>query len=337
MSEHIKLNTEVLKAQSRKMRSLAADYKELFKGVDKNLKRMNASFSSNMSKNFVAKISSAQDSFESIVQSMQNGADAALMGAKSFSEGSGVNMGEMLEIASDPTDPRNLYPNGPGVIGAVKTFLEKNNITGQTAIDIMDKIDSGDYSGALKAYDTINSKLLAPLITGNLLKSNVADIIPGPIGAILKAGTKAQTEMVESVLYHVPRDIGDIFHAVLQDDTTTADANKLFGQVLWHYGGAPLEGGFNLGKDIVKGFKPSVIDNLVSQGANPDSGISLASHVVGDYLATVYDDDSFREAYSIFDKDFGKGLMDSMEDISDYSADKIAEFVDNLGVHSILK
>ena len=243
----------------------------------------------------------------------------------------------MLEIASDPTDPRNLYPNGPGVIGAVKTFLEKNNITGQTAIDIMDKIDSGDYSGALKAYDTINSKLLAPLITGNLLKSNVADIIPGPIGAILKAGTKAQTEMVESVLYHVPRDIGDIFHAVLQDDTTTADANKLFGQVLWHYGGAPLEGGFNLGKDIVKGFKPSVIDNLVSQGANPDSGISLASHVVGDYLATVYDDDSFREAYSIFDKDFGKGLMDSMEDISDYSADKIAEFVDNLGVHSILK
>ena len=92
MSEHIKLNTEVLKAQSRKMRSLAADYKELFKGVDKNLKRMNASFSSNMSKNFVAKISSAQDSFESIVQSMQNGADAALMGAKSFSEGSGVNM-----------------------------------------------------------------------------------------------------------------------------------------------------------------------------------------------------------------------------------------------------
>ena len=337
MSEHIKLNTEVLKAQSSKMRALAADYKDLFKGVDKNLKRMNASFSSNMSKNFVAKISSAQDSFESIVQSMQNGADAAMMGARSFSEGSGVNMGEMLEATTDTSLAKQIYPGGPGISGIVKDYLEKNNITGQKVIDIMDKIDSGDYSGALKTYDSINSKILAPLISGNLFASEAAELIPGKLGEALKVGARARSAMVESALYHVPRDIGDIFHAVLQDDTTPGDAAKLFGQVLWHTAGAPLEGGFNLVKDGAEILFPGTIDHLVSTGANADSGISLAAHAFGDLLGTMYEDDSYQEAYGIFDKDFGKGLMDAYEDIGEFTSEKVTELIDNIGLHSVLK
>lgn len=337
MSDHIVLDAEVLRAQSSQMQKLSSEYSDLFKAVQKSLKLIDNSFSSKMSNRFIPKINAAQKSFESIVQSMQNGAAAAMLGVEAFNETGSVNMSDMLEEASDSNWISKAFPNGPGVKGAFKTFLESKNITGQTLIDIMDKIDGKDYSSALKTYDYISQRVIAPMITGNFLKSNVADSIDGPVGAILKAGVKAQNEMVESVLYHIPRDIGDVFHAVLQDDTTSGDAAKLFGQVLWHYGGAPLEGGFNLGADIAKGLFPGTVAELESTGANPDSGISLAGHAIGKYLSEELDDNSYLEAYSMFDNDMGKAVMDAFEDIGNYGSEKFNEFIDNVGLHSVLK
>lgn len=340
MSEHIVLDAEVLRAQSTQMNKLSSDYNDLFKAVHKSLNQINSSFSSKMSKEFIVKINTAQKSFQSIVQSMQNGAAAAMLGVEAFNETGSVNMSDMLEDASDSTLASRIFPNGPSMKGAFQSFLESKNITGQKIIDIMDKIDSGDYSGALKKYDYISKKVIAPMITGNFLKSTVADSIGGPVGAVLKLGTKAQNEMVESALYHIPRDVGDIFHAVLQDDTTPKDAAKLFGQVLWHYGGAPLEGSFNLVAGAAKELAPGTVADLESQGANPDSGVSLAAHAVGDLYATIYndgDEESWHEAYSMFDKDFGKGLMDFFEDFGDYSSEKLVDGIENLASHSIFK
>lgn len=338
MSDHIVLDAEVLRAQSTQMQKLSSDYSDLFKAVHKSLNQINSSFSSKMSKEFIVKINTAQKSFQSIVQSMQNGAAAAMLGVEAFNETGSVNMSDMLE---DVTEKAGLskfidsihtgFPDS--VKEAVNGFLKNAGIDGKHIIPILEKIDSADYSEVLKAYDWASGKA-AHYLAGGPLKDLIGKFPESAPKFLVEQGLGAYEKTISSVLYHIPRDIGDIYHSVLQDDTTTHDAANLFKQVLWHWGGAPLEGALN---QAIEEAPDETIDYLQNQGANPNSGVSILSHAIGGLLSEITNDDSWREAYSIFDKDMGKGLVEAFDDIAGSGADNANELMDNIGLHSIFK
>ena len=81
----IKYTPEQLLAQSAEMSSLQSEYTALFAQVTNALNNMNDSWSENLSRNFSAKIQSAQKSFSSIANMLDNGANAAKLGATSHS------------------------------------------------------------------------------------------------------------------------------------------------------------------------------------------------------------------------------------------------------------
>ena len=336
LSDRIKLNTEVLTEQSSRMKTLSSDYQELFQQVRKSLKLIDNSFSSKMSREFVVKINTAQKSFDSIVQSIQNGANAAMLGVKAFNETGSVNMGSMLETSTKNAElsrmMRSINTGFPDeVYETARGFLKDHGIDGKHIIPILEKIESADYSEALKIYDRATEKV------SHLISDELKDKAPA-VGKLAETlGWGAVEEGINSTLYHIPRDLGKAYSLMLSDDTTVGDAAKLYGEVLWHWGGAPLEGALNQATKISSELYPEGIEYLESLGADPNNGASLVSHSFGSVIAEFTKDDSWNETYSIFDKGMGKGLMDAFEDIGSYGVDKANELIDNIGLHSIFK
>ena len=336
LSDRIKLNTEVLTEQSSRMKTLSSDYQELFQQVRKSLKLIDNSFSSKMSREFVVKIKTAQKSFDSIVQSIQNGANAAMLGVKAFNETGSVNMGSMLETSTKNAElsrmMRSINTGFPDeVYETARGFLKDHGIDGKHIIPILEKIESADYSEALKIYDRASDKV------SHLITDSLKDAAP-PVGkAVELFGWGAVEEGINGALYHIPRDLGKAYSLMLSDDTTTGDAIKLFGEVGWHWGGAPFEGALNYAKDVGSELYPEGIEDLESLGADPNNGASLFSHLTGSVIADLTKDDSWNESFSVFDEGMGKGLMDSFEDIGSFGVDKINELVENVGLHSIFK
>ena len=87
----ILLTPEILIAQSAQMQTLGSEFESLFSQVTTVLNGMNDSWSENIATNFVSKILLAQQSFSSIVNMLENGSNAARIGAMSFANG--VDMG----------------------------------------------------------------------------------------------------------------------------------------------------------------------------------------------------------------------------------------------------
>lgn len=151
----ILLTPELLMTQSAEMQSLQTEYEALFAQVNNALNGMNDSWSANIASNFVGKIALAQKSFSSIVNMMQNGSAAAKMGALTFADG--VGMGDILDGILDKSDSKlsewiqQVQIGGPGMRDAFNKLLKNKGIDGQSAISIMEKIEAGDYTEALKS------------------------------------------------------------------------------------------------------------------------------------------------------------------------------------------
>ena len=326
MSDHIVLDAEVLRAQSIQMQKLSSEYSDLFNRVRKSLDQINNSFSSTMSSAFIVKINTAQKSFESIVQSMQNGAAAAMLGVEAFNEAGSVNMSAMLEEASEKSSiAEQIQIGGPGMRKALQGLLEKNGITGQKVIDIMDKIDSGDYSEFLKIYDGASGKLAKEIREILPLGDGFADKI---LGSTVEEGAK-------NVLYNIPRDMGEAFHMMLADDTTTADAAELYEKVLWHTGGSLGEGSANLITKTAFEIYPEAEEYWKSKGANTDSGASVLNHAFSETMSSLTGDKSWEETAGVYDNGVAEGMVGMIKDIGSFGVDKAKELFNGLGFHSV--
>lgn len=84
MADFIQLTPEMLLEQSTEMTTLQMEYESLFQQVKNSLNGINQSWSTNIASNFSGKISSAQNSFSSILNMFSNGANAAKSSATRF-------------------------------------------------------------------------------------------------------------------------------------------------------------------------------------------------------------------------------------------------------------
>ena len=91
MATDIRLSPELLMAQSSEMNKLATEYGTIFTQAKNVLHGMNECWSTNIASNFVSKITLAQNSFSSIVNMLNDGAQAANYAAKTFAAGVGIN------------------------------------------------------------------------------------------------------------------------------------------------------------------------------------------------------------------------------------------------------
>ncbi len=80
----IQLTPEELLSQSTEMFNLQNEYQSLFQQVKNSLEGINSSWSPNLASNFSGKITSAQNSFSSIINMFGNGANAAKASALRF-------------------------------------------------------------------------------------------------------------------------------------------------------------------------------------------------------------------------------------------------------------
>lgn len=84
--DKIKLTPSELLQQAGEMDALEKEYDALSSRVDSVLKQVNNNWSKNLSRNFSGKISSAQRSFSTVVDSLKQGATIAKTSARSFEE-----------------------------------------------------------------------------------------------------------------------------------------------------------------------------------------------------------------------------------------------------------
>lgn len=117
----IQLTPEELLSQSTEMFNLQNEYESLFQQVKNSLEGINNSWSPNLASNFSGKITSAQNSFSSIINMFGNGANAAKASATRFGTPSswlsniqnviqeyGTNMWEIANLT--PEEIESIFP-----------------------------------------------------------------------------------------------------------------------------------------------------------------------------------------------------------------------------------
>ena len=160
----IKLTPEELIAQSTELTSLQTEFESVFSQLTSTLNSMNDSWSATLAGNFAGKIQAAQKSFTSVANMLANGSSAARLSASTFaSPGTVLAMlsgGDTSGLDSLSDLAGWISENGDqlGTLGNLvkspdELFEALSGMTGidsDTTKDVLGKLLSGDYEGALK-------------------------------------------------------------------------------------------------------------------------------------------------------------------------------------------
>lgn len=144
----IQLTPEMLLEQSTEMTSLMSSYETLFQQVRNSLDGVNQSWSTNIASNFTAKITSAQNSFSSILNMFSNGANAAKSSAMRF----GTPSSWLSQIESVGSSVNETMDNTAQKVRSV--FSE----------DDIDSATSKVGSGVVKALENVSGTAVDPVI-----------------------------------------------------------------------------------------------------------------------------------------------------------------------------
>lgn len=137
----IQLTPEMLLEQSTEMSTLQTEYESLFQQVKNSLNGVNQSWSTNIAANFSGKITSAQNSFSSILNMFSNGANAAKASALRFGTPS-----SWLEKVSNSLD--DYWDNN------IKNIADLSDDELKEVFPVSDYYDDGSDLG--KGVDSIN-------------------------------------------------------------------------------------------------------------------------------------------------------------------------------------
>lgn len=168
MKDYIELTPELLIQQSQEMMALKGQYETLFENLLKDLNGMNASWSENLSNNFVGKISSAQKGFAGVAKMLENGSYAAILAANGLGE-TDTNLAKLIGGSTQDVS---------GLVDKAKGFLSGFNKLGgitesyEEAGELVEKLNiiEGNYKGELSSSQEAWLKYLKGKATGLLDK-----------------------------------------------------------------------------------------------------------------------------------------------------------------------
>ena len=209
----ILLTPEILIAQSAQMQTLGSEFESLFSQVTTVLNGMNDSWSENIATNFVSKILLAQQSFSSIVNMLENGSNAARIGAMSFANG--VDMGQILDSVNSDLPVQ-------GVMDGI--------------------IDVDDYmKDWLKDHDIGADRIMREILGDDGMRT------------FSEGSGNVKDNYLQSLGKYLDEDIKDIREMILGDKTPSyGEVAKKYGEMVWHYGiSAPIKAlGKTMGFDV---------------------------------------------------------------------------------------
>ena len=149
MKEYLELTPELLIQQSQEMMNLKSQYENLFEALLKDLNGMNASWSENLSNNFVGKIANAQKGFAGVAKMLENGSYAAILSANNLG-GTDQNLAKLLtgdaKIAASMVETAKNFLKGVDDLGHISsTYKDAGELIGK-----LEKIKE-NYKGELSS------------------------------------------------------------------------------------------------------------------------------------------------------------------------------------------
>ncbi len=318
----ILVTPEQLVAQSAEMANIRNEFDGLQQQLSNALIRMNEAWSPNMSNNFSSKITSAQKSFMSVLNMLDNGSAAARIGANTFD---GNIDGVMAAMAENPSladwlgkhadEMTDFTANFIGTALGSESFKNSEKILYEAA----DKVQNGDFAGALKQVLNQGADITSEAVTGNF--------ITGTVFKGLKALTKVDLkDHAESFMKDTAHDynekLGQWFEQVGSGDIsgalkTTAESAFV---MPWNI----LKSGLDLGADIS--------DTWFGTSVNQDALKNL-----GDIEGTIYTlctGDSAGAAYvRNYYQDQGgviPGVVNGLGELGSYAVERVGDFISAL-------
>lgn len=317
----IQLTPEELMAQSAEMASLKAEYESLFGQVTNTLRGINDYWSPNLASNFEAKITGAQKTFVNITSMLANGSGAARLSAATFSG----NLNSYLSaLMGDESGNLNSL-----VLGLTdETAQWAANLMGQgatyeTVRDAVERIQNGDYEGALRIVAAQGGDLLAGAMTGSMPESEWVNKLDEMTGGVLGLAG------LEKAYFKnwVGTAFNDAIDAYKLMDTDPQACIHKIGEAAWNFSaGAPLKTAGDAAWNVVE--KIPVLGSWYKEQGATDSESALGV-VLGEmsYACTGNREDAnYVKNYYSNHGGIAGGIVDGVVDIAQYAAEKVSAF-----------
>ncbi|MBS6194530.1 MAG: WXG100 family type VII secretion target [Clostridiales bacterium] len=333
----IKLTPEELLAQSTEMASIQSEFETLFSQVTSCLNSLNGSWSDALASNFSGKITAAQRSFSSVAEMMANGSAAARVGANTFSEpgavlallcggGSLGGNSELLSWIAENVQEGGSLKNTDLVIG------ELSKLTGidiSSAKDVISKIASGDYEGALavageKGIDWAVSGLSGEIGSDSWV-GKMEELTGGKLGLSGLEEKYWKNLAIDTAKngFNIGKEIGkEVFYG----EGDMAYAAKQLGEMAWNAGpGEVIKTGSDAAFDVVKNL-PFVGEYYAEKGVTDGEGAigsmieDVTLMVTGDPEAAAADGNYYKEHGGI-----AGGIVDGVVEIGGFVGEKMGE------------
>lgn len=288
MATKIQLTPAELQTQAKEMNDLKNEFASLFKGVTSELKNINSNWSPNLANNFSTKITSAQKTFENVVEMLANGATVANNCAVSFasvdSELSKIfnGAGEAAKTFwNEFVDRLKETPEHIKSIGELLDWLEDKY--GKLPDKIKEYIKEACPDNLEEAY-----KLASDLLQGDLSMENVYSVIKYVVDDKSKStviiGTfKWYFKNYDRICEKDAKLQEAITREILEGDLEGALGEALAGTIDGVFGGTIDAAGFILG-GLTDGFVDTVpfLNDFIRKYNNGESA--------GDYVANSFTD-----------------------------------------------
>lgn len=328
----IKLTPEELIAQSTELTSLQTEFESVFSQLTSTLNSMNDSWSATLAGNFAGKIQAAQKSFTSVANMLANGSSAARLSASTFaSPGTVLAMlsgGDTSGLDSLSDLAGWISENGDqlGTLGNLvkspdEMFEALSGMTGidsDTTKDVLGKLLSGDYEGALKVAGDKGIETVAGWMSNGLDPSSWVGKLQEMTGSTL--GLDLGLDKLESSYYeHVAKGVLGNAVNIVKDQYSEGGGDPAYQlnqltQFAWNLGpGGVIETAGDAAFDVVSKL-PIVGDYYSDKGVTNFAG--AVDSMIGD-VQSIFTGSSDSHYY----QDHGgiaQGIADGVMDIGSY-------------------
>lgn len=315
------LTPEELMAQSAEMASLKAEYESLFVQVTNTLRAVNENWSPNLSSNFEGKISGAQKTFVNITNMLANGSGAAKLGAATFSDNLNSYLSALMGDESGDMSSFILGLSDQTALWAAK--LMGQGATYETVRDAVEKLQNGDYEGAVRLFGAQGADWLASAMTGSMPESEWVNKIDEMTGGALGLAA-LEKSYFKNWIGTAFNDAIDAYQ--LMDTDPQACVHKI-GEAAWNFtAGAPLKTAGDAAWNVVEKV-PGLGDWWKERGAtDSESALGIG---LGEMMYAINgnqeDADYVKNYYSNHGGVAG-GVVDGIVDFAQFVSEKVSAF-----------
>lgn len=298
--KRIVLTPELLRQQSQELSALTREYESLFSGVSGILSSLNGNWSANLANNFSSKVASAQASFSSITELLEQGASAAQTSADTFQSLDSLlaqNFGEttgtgVAQRASASSDGESWWYNLKKKAGHFASRVKDEIETGVAKVT---NAISGGVSWFLEEYD--KKGLLFKVVSTGVAVVSVAGAIASivAVGALTAATGGATVPLLVLASAYSAFSIVDAIDDLYNCWGAYGDVNKV-GHT--HVGEDMLVDvlGENVGSTVYNmGSIVYMLTNVTAATASLVNSPAIIKDTVKEFLSQFFD--SFNDGY----------------------------------------